>query len=62
MPKITMNQLNQLKQKNPNSSFCILESNKKRYIGGRIGVENFYNVEIVSGAGVGRYKKDKLLK
>ena len=50
-----------LKQKNPNISFCILESNKKRYIGGRIGVENFHNVNVVSGAGVGRYKKDKLL-
>lgn len=45
----------------PQTSFLILESNKKQYIGGRIGNEIFYNVPLVIGAGIGRKKTDKSL-
>jgi monoamine oxidase len=50
-----------IKKMSPNSTFLILESNKKQYIGGRIGNEIFYNTRIVVGAGVGRKKKDHAL-
>ena len=50
-----------IKKMSPQTSFLILESNKKQYIGGRIGNELFYNVPIVIGAGIGRKKTDKLL-
>ena len=45
----------------PNKSFLILEKFKKQWIGGRTSNEMFYGTEIVTGAGIGRKKKDKLL-
>jgi hypothetical protein len=39
----------------------ILERNPKRWLGGRMNNEIFYGTRIVTGAGVGRKKKDKLL-
>jgi hypothetical protein len=50
-----------LKKMNPSLSFIILEKHKKQWIGGRTSNETFYGTEIVTGAGVGRKKKDKLL-
>lgn len=50
-----------IKKKYPRKSFVILESNKRDYIGGRIGNELFYGKEVVVGAGVGRKDTDKLL-
>ena len=38
-----------------------LEKYKKNWIGGRTSNEMFYGTEIVTGAGIGRKKKDKLL-
>lgn len=48
-----------IKEWSPNSTFLILEKNKK--IGGRLGNYTFYGVNVVTGAGIGRKKKDKLL-
>jgi hypothetical protein len=45
----------------PKTSFVILESNKREWIGGRIGTKKFYGVDVVVGAGVGRKYKDYLL-
>ena len=50
-----------IKKRHPNKSFIILESNRRNYIGGRIGNELFYGEEIVVGAGVGRQDTDELL-
>jgi hypothetical protein len=50
-----------IKKMDPSKKFLILESNKKQYIGGRVGNEDFYGVPIVVGAGVGRKNTDKLL-
>ena len=50
-----------IKKMDPSKKFLILESNKKQYIGGRVGNDNFYGTEIVVGAGVGRKDTDKLL-
>ena len=50
-----------LKKMNPALSFLILEKHKKQWIGGRTSNETFYGTEIVTGAGIGRKKKDKLL-
>ena len=50
-----------IKKMDPSKKFIILESNKKQYIGGRVGNANFYGTEIVVGAGVGRRDTDKLL-
>jgi hypothetical protein len=50
-----------IKNKYPDKKLVILESNKRDYIGGRIGNETFYGQEIVVGAGVGRKDTDKLL-
>ena len=44
-----------------NTSFLILEKHKKQWIGGRTSNEMFYGTQIVTGAGVGRKDKDKLL-
>ncbi len=46
----------------PNTSFLILEKYKKHWIGGRTSNDTFYDTEIVTGAGIGRKKKDKLLR
>lgn len=50
-----------IKKLNPNKTICILESNRRQYIGGRIGNDVFYGTTIVVGAGVGRRDTDKLL-
>ena len=51
----------QIKQFSPSTSFLILEKYKKNWIGGRTSNEMFYGTEIVTGAGIGRKSKDKLL-
>ena len=50
-----------IKKMSPDTSFLILEKYKKQWIGGRTSNELFYGTEIVTGAGIGRKKKDKLL-
>ena len=42
-------------------SFLILEKNSKRWIGGRANNDEFYGTNIVTGAGIGRTHKDKIL-
>jgi hypothetical protein len=44
-----------------NKKLLIIEKNKKRLLGGRAGNDIFHNTQIVTGAGVGRRSKDKLL-
>ena len=51
-----------IKNTSPNTSFLILEKYKKNWIGGRTSNKQFYGTEIVTGAGIGRKSKDKLLK
>jgi hypothetical protein len=43
------------------TSFLILEKYKKKWIGGRTSNDTFYGTKIVTGAGIGRKTKDKLL-
>lgn len=50
-----------IKNISPNTSFLVLEKYKKNWIGGRTSNEKFYGTEIVTGAGIGRKGKDKLL-
>jgi hypothetical protein len=50
-----------IKKKSPTTTFLVLEKHKKEWIGGRTSNETFYDTEIVTGAGVGRKAKDKLL-
>lgn len=51
-----------IKRLSPNTTFLILEKNSKRDgLGGRAGNEMFCGTEVVTGAGIGRRKKDKLL-
>lgn len=50
-----------IKNSSPQTSFLILEKYKKNWIGGRTSNEQFYGTEIVTGAGIGRKRKDKLL-
>jgi hypothetical protein len=45
----------------PNVSFIILEKNHKKWIGGRTNNDSFYGTKIVTGAGIVRKNKDKLL-
>jgi hypothetical protein len=45
----------------PSNSFLILEKYKKQWVGGRTSNDIFYGTEIVTGAGIGRKNKDKLL-
>lgn len=51
-----------IKKTSPETSFLVLEKYKKNWIGGRTSNELFYGTEIVTGAGVGRKGKDKLLR
>jgi len=51
----------QIKKKYPESKLLILERNRKGYLGGRTGNEMFEGSQVVTGAGIGRKKKDKLL-
>lgn len=50
-----------IKEFSPKTSFLILEKYKKSWIGGRTSNDTFYGTEIVTGAGIGRKNKDKLL-
>jgi len=50
-----------IKKQSSETSFLFLEKYKKNWIGGRTSNEMFYGTEIVTGAGIGRKKKDKLL-
>ena len=50
-----------IKKTSPNTSFLVLEKYKKYWIGGRTSNEIFYGTEIVTGAGIGRKGKDKML-
>jgi hypothetical protein len=45
----------------PSTSFLVLEKYKKKWLGGRMNNELFFNTVIPTGAGVIRKKKDKLL-
>jgi len=50
-----------IKKMSPTTDFIILEKHKKEWIGGRTNNDTFYGSEIVTGAGIGRKEKDKLL-
>ena len=50
-----------IKKISPRTKFLILESNKRPYIGGRIGNHLFYGENLVVGAGVGRMDTDEVL-
>ena len=50
-----------IKEMSHNTSFLILEKHKKQWIGGRTSNEMFYGTQVVTGAGIGRKDKDKLL-
>jgi len=50
-----------IKKLSPKTSFVVLEKYKREWIGGRTSNEMFYGTEIVTGAGIGRKNKDKLL-
>lgn len=50
-----------IKQMSPHINLLVLESNRRPYIGGRIGINEFYGADIVVGAGVGRKDTDALL-
>lgn len=55
-----------IKKMSPKTNLLVLESNRRPYIGGRIGNHLFYGTNVVIGAGVGRKDTDylwlKLLK
>ena len=50
-----------IQKMSPSTSFIILEKYKKKWIGGRVNNEMFYGTQIVTGAGIGRKKRDKIL-
>jgi len=50
-----------IKKLSPDTSFVLLERDRKEWIGGRMGNDTFYGASVVVGAGIGRKKKDKLL-
>ena len=49
------------KQMGPNARILILEKHKRKWIGGRTNNEIFQGVDVVTGAGIGRKTKDRLL-
>ena len=51
-----------LLKKNKHLKILILEKNNKNHIGGRMGNINFEGTSVVTGAGIGRKNKDKLLQ
>jgi len=51
----------QITKDSPSTSFVVLEKNKKKWIGGRINNETFYDTTIVTGAGIGREDTNPLL-
>jgi len=50
-----------IKKMSPKTNLLVLESNRRPYIGGRIGNHIFYGEQLVIGAGVGRQDTDELL-
>ena len=50
-----------IKKMSPETSFLVLEKYNKKWVGGRTSNDFFYGTEIVTGAGIGRKEKDKLL-
>jgi hypothetical protein len=50
-----------IKKMSPKTKLLVLESNKRPYIGCRIGNDVFYGETVVVGAGVGRKDTDELL-
>jgi hypothetical protein len=50
-----------IQKMSPSTSFVILEKYKKNWIGGRTSNDVFYGTRVVTGAGIGRKAKDKLL-
>jgi len=50
-----------IKKMYPDISFLILEQYKKEWIGGRTSNDIFYNVKVVTGAGIGRNDTNPLL-
>jgi hypothetical protein len=50
-----------IKKRYPRINILILERNREGYLGGRTGNEMFEGEKIVTGAGIGRKHKDKLL-
>ena len=50
-----------IKKYSPKTSFLVLEKYKKQWVGGRANNYDFYGVQVVTGAGVGRKDKDTLL-
>jgi len=51
----------QIKKHFPKLSFLVLERDKRSWLGGRANNVDFYGVSVVTGAGVIRKNKDKLL-
>ena len=45
----------------PDARILVLEKHKRKWLGGRTGNEMFQGVNVVTGAGIGRKAKDKLL-
>ena len=50
-----------IQKMSPHCKILVLESYKKKWLGGRINNEMFQGVQVVTGAGVGRKEKDYLL-
>jgi len=50
-----------LRKQSPETTFLVLEKTAKSHMGGRTNNEMFYGTQVVTGAGVGRKKKDKWL-
>lgn len=50
-----------IRKLDPSKSITILEANGKPHIGGRMGTQHFQGTEVVTGAGIGRKRKDDLL-
>lgn len=50
-----------IKKRFPNINMIVLERNRDGYLGGRTGNELFEGEQVVTGAGIGRKHKDKLL-
>lgn len=50
-----------IKKLSPKTRFLILESSPRKWIGGRMGEMKFYDTSVVTAAGIGRKRKDKLL-
>jgi hypothetical protein len=50
-----------LQKNNQDAQILVLEKHKRKWLGGRTGNEMFQGVNVVTGAGIGRKAKDKLL-